>query len=31
MALGRTKGVDEVLALIDKGLSPTEIKKMLGR
>ena len=31
IALGRTKGVDEVLALIDKGLSPAEIKRMLGR
>jgi len=28
---GRTRGMDEVLALMDKGLSTDEIKKILGR
>jgi hypothetical protein len=31
IALGRTRGMDEVLALLDKGLSTAEIKKILGR
>jgi predicted transposase/invertase (TIGR01784 family) len=30
IALGRTEGMNEVFALMDKGLSATEIKKMLG-